>query len=844
MAEKPGLMLAGLHLFTLSSFAVAQPLLDLISRNLQFLIAHKLTTLEILLLLGFLLLIVPLPFLLLSLAGRLFHRKSGFGSLQGLAVCLLTSALLLQVSKRIWEGPGTLLVTVAVASGLIFSIGYLRLSLIRQFVSWLTPGLLFFPVWFLSGTAVLEVASVDKALTVPRLEPHSTTPILMVVFDQLPLVSLLDNEGQIDPIRYPNFSKLAGDSIWYRNATAVSDRTGWALPALLTGNYPDPKKLPVSEHHPNNLLTLFSQSHQVYSFEPITRLCPTELCSRLDQPRGSRTALLLADLWILYLHLLLPSELAESLPPADQSWKDLAEGASKAWKDLWIEWRDRDRLESALSVITSIQSQEDRPPLYFLHFLLPHEPYLYLPSGKLYAALPDLGGLLAREKWSDKEASVNLGYQRHLLQVGAVDRLLGLFLEQTREAKLYDRSLIVVTSDHGASFRPKDSFKHPTDTNFPDILSVPLLVKPPLGRFAPGVRDHQLETIDILPTLAQYVGVRLPVEIDGVSALDPENPGRTDKTIFFAGALRRGSYPSQRVMEGTRQSVARKLQLFGSRDQSPSTTSADGFKMAGRRPDEIGVGERSPDTAWLDLPALYDGVDPTSNFVPAQITGYLQSHQPGRPAAALALAINGIVRATTRVEFQPSESTSPWSVIVSEDSFRSGRNLIEIFTIESIRGTPSLRLAYRSQGNPSLPNFGVKTIGSIWGLEDSGFYDQERWAGKLVRWTDGKASVTVARERLGFTPAFVEIGLLKAGPRGSKLTVLSCGEPIFEGRIGPGAWQMSLKLQHCSPQAEEFRISILSDTFNPSEVSANSTDTRQLGVAVESIVFPITSSRD
>ena len=58
MAEKPGLMLAGLHLFTLSSFAVAQPLLDLISRNLQFLIAHKLTTLEILLLLGFLLLIV------------------------------------------------------------------------------------------------------------------------------------------------------------------------------------------------------------------------------------------------------------------------------------------------------------------------------------------------------------------------------------------------------------------------------------------------------------------------------------------------------------------------------------------------------------------------------------------------------------------------------------------------------------------------------------------------------------------------------------------------------------------------------------------------------------------
>ena len=837
MARKPGRTLAGLHLFTLSSFAVAQPLLDLISRNLQFLIAHKLTTLEIVLLLGFLILVVPLPFLLLSLAGRLPDRRSGFRWLQGLAVCLLTSAFLLQVCKRVWEGPGALLLVTALAADLIFSIGYVRLPLVRQFVTWLTPGILLFPIWFLFGSSALEIATAEGAPTVPKLESHSTTPILMVVFDQLPLVSLLDEEGQIDPIRYPNFSELVGDSVWYRNATAVSERTGWALPALLTGNYPDPEKLPVYEHHPTNLLTLFSQSHQVYTFEPITSLCPAELCSQPDQPRGSRTALLLTDLGILYLHLLLPSDLAESLPPADQSWKDLAEGASKAWKDQWIEWRDCDRLKSALSVIDSIEPEANRPPLYFLHFLLPHEPYLYLPSGKLYAALPDLGGLLAREKWSAEEAVVNLAYQRHLLQVGTADRLLGQFLERTRAARLYDRSLIVVTSDHGASFRPKDSFKHPTDTNFPDILPVPLLVKPPVGSFAPGVRDQHLETIDILPTLAQYVGVSLPVEIDGASALDPENRGKTDKTIFFGGALRRGSYPSRRVTEGTRQSVARKVRLFGSRDQGPLTTSADGIEMAGLRPEEIGVVGRSPDAAWLDLPALYDRVDPASDFVPAQVTGYLQSNQRGQPAKALALAINGVVRATTRVEFHPSEYTSPWSVIVSEDSCRSGRNLVEIFTIDSIQGSPSLRLAYRSQGSPTLPNFGVKTTTSVWGLEDSGFYDQERWSGKLVRWTDGKARVTVSRRRLGFAPASVEIRLVLTGPRGSKLTVLSCAESIFEGRIGPGAWHKSLELRHCSPPADELQISLLSDTFVPREVLPNSTDTRRLGVAVESIVF-------
>ncbi len=837
MARKPGLTLAGLHLFTLSSYAVAQPLLDLISKNLQFLVAHKLTPVEIVLLLGFLILVVPLPFLLLSLTGQLVDRRSSYRWLQGLAVCLLTSAFLLQASKRIWEGPGALLIVVAVMASLIFSISYVRLPLIRQFVTWLTPGLLLFPVWFLFRSSALEVATADGTLTVPSLESHSTTPILMVVFDQLPLVSLLDEEGQIDPVRYPSFSELARDSVWYRNATAVSDRTGWALPALLTGNYPDPEKLPVYEHHPNNLLTLFSQSHQVYTFEPITSLCPAELCSRLDQLRGSRATLLLTDLGILYLHLLLPAKMAESLPPADQSWKDLAEGASKAWKDQWIEWRDRDRLQSALSAIDSIQPEGDRPPIYFLHILLPHEPYLYLPSGKQYAALPHLGGLLAGEKWSSKEASVKLAYQRHLLQVGTVDRLLGRFLEQTRAAKLYDRSLIVVTSDHGASFRPGDSFKHPTDTNFPDILPVPLLVKPPAGSFAPGVRDRHLETIDILPTLAQYVGGRLPVAIDGTSALETQNPERTRKTIFFAGALRRDSYPVQQVTEGTHQSAARKVDLFGSRDQGLLATSAAGFEMIGLRPEEIGVAGRSTDAAWLDLPALYDRVDPASDFVPAQVTGYLQSNPERRRTEGLALAINGIIRATTRLELEPSENTSLWSVIVSEDSFHSGRNLIEVFTIDSIQGSPSLRLAYRSQGSPSPPNFGVKTTASVWGLKDSGFYDQERWLGRLVRWTDGKASVTVSRKRLGFAPASVKIRLARGGPRGSRLTVLSCGRPIHEEQIGPGVWTKSLGLLHCSPQADEVQISLLSETFVPHEVLPDSRDTRQLGVAVESIVF-------
>ena len=42
------------------------------------------------------------------------------------------------------------------------------------------------------------------------------------------------------------------------------------------------------------------------------------------------------------------------------------------------------------------------------------------------------------------------GYQRYLLQLGFVDQLIGRLMDRLREEHLYDRSLIVVTADHGS----------------------------------------------------------------------------------------------------------------------------------------------------------------------------------------------------------------------------------------------------------------------------------------------------------------------------------------------------------------------------------------------------------
>ena len=59
--------------------------------------------------------------------------------------------------------------------------------------------------------------------------------MVLIVFDELPLAALLNERGQIDAKRFPNFAALARDSDWFRNAVTVADTTEQAVPAIFSG---------------------------------------------------------------------------------------------------------------------------------------------------------------------------------------------------------------------------------------------------------------------------------------------------------------------------------------------------------------------------------------------------------------------------------------------------------------------------------------------------------------------------------------------------------------------------------------------------------------------------------
>ena len=92
------------------------------------------------------------------------------------------------------------------------AVGWLRFRPARTFFTILSPAVFVVPVLLLVSSGVRSATW--NSTSSPNAAVTGSTPVVVVVFDELPLASLLDAEGRLDPVRYPNFAALAGEGIW------------------------------------------------------------------------------------------------------------------------------------------------------------------------------------------------------------------------------------------------------------------------------------------------------------------------------------------------------------------------------------------------------------------------------------------------------------------------------------------------------------------------------------------------------------------------------------------------------------------------------------------------------
>jgi hypothetical protein len=316
-------------------------------------------------------------------------------------------------------------------------------------------------------------------------------------------------------------------------------------------------------------------------------------------------------------------------------------------------------------MIRAVGRESSKPPLLFLHTSIPHVPWHYLPDGRQYTVIgPSMPGV-TEGRWVGPQWLADQSYQRHLVQSQFADRLLGRLMDRLKAADLYDRALIVVTADHGVSFRSGDRRRRPTPTNVHDVANMPLFVKAPEQREG-RVVDGVARTIDVLPTIARELGIRLRDEVDGVplgtrgddpaTEIDVPDSWELGTTTTFGTFLRERE-----------ERRAHEKALLAAADYDP-------FRM-GPRPDLIGRrGVGSTVRFRLDDPAAYEDVSPDAPVLPAYVTGKVSGLRSG---AELAVTVNGRIAATTRLVGRR------FGALVSTDAFRIGANRVGVVEIGS-----------------------------------------------------------------------------------------------------------------------------------------------------------------
>jgi sulfatase-like protein len=677
------------HLAVLSTFALAQPLFDLLGQNPEFFAARGAPALDIL---SFSLLVVVAPpalLLAVELLGGLVHARLR-QALHLTFIAVLVALVAVQALKKAIDAADLPLIVLAAVAGILAATAYARSEPVRSFMSVLSPAPIVFLALFLFVSPVSKLAFPSEA-SAKSVGGVARAPIVMVLLDELPTESLMTDRRRVDPVRYPAFAELAKDATWFRNAYAVYDSTERAQPAIMDGNYPEKDKLPTSADHPNSIFSLFAKTHRMNVSEEATSVCSRDLCKdeRLDEPYRDRMRSLGKDLGLVWLHVVSPPDIESELPSVSENWGNFggeapAGGGAAAPGDQPNTRANlnRNRNKRFQAWIARVQPSH-RPGLNFKHSLLPHVPWQYLPSGKQYrrTARDPIPGLSSYAY--DDQGQLDSLYQRHLLQLGFTDRELGALLRKLKRTGLYDEALVVVAADHGVAFdRGERDRRTVTRKNLAEIVPIPLFVKAP-GQEEGGVDEAYVETVDILPTIFDVLDVDPRVRMDGKSAFSPEVQRRRGVRVLERGTFEEIRVSSKEYERRKRAVLEKKLRLFGVGSDGPERLFRIGPnpELLGRAVGSLTVSEGAG--ADFVAPGEYRNVDLRSPTVPTHVTGFLHGTPPGRD---LAIAVNGTIRAVSRSFRLVNRDGVLFAAMVPESSFRQGANRVEVFEVTDAGG--------------------------------------------------------------------------------------------------------------------------------------------------------------
>ena len=330
----------------------------------------------------------------------------------------------------------------------------------------------------------------------------------------------------------PSLSKLAEDSFVFENAYTVATNSGPSHATLLTGLYPAQHGLMdngqrILAEVPTLAETLHQTGYDTAGFVGYFAL-------------GEESGLAKGFEKFEY-HPIASHDHDDKKPEDDLKGFEAVTG----WLKSWIQ-----------------KPVESRSPFFlWMHVQNIHESYDPAPPyNSMFGKAPDIQTLAGFEGEFDMRCANDLAkawragilpphFKQKVVdlydgEIRLVDDQLGRIFDTLKSMKAYDDTIIVIVSDHGEilfELYENDFYKKGPghSARYSDTsIQVPLILKPAVLHQLEKTRNiaQMVSTIDMVPTLLELLGLRIPEYLSGeswVSTMRREGSEATHKKIFF-----------------------------------------------------------------------------------------------------------------------------------------------------------------------------------------------------------------------------------------------------------------------------------------------------------------------
>jgi arylsulfatase A-like enzyme len=196
-----------------------------------------------------------------------------------------------------------------------------------------------------------------------------------------------------------------------------------------------------------------------------------------------------------------------------------------------------------------LEKHKDKPFFLFIHTYEPHTPYTnhYFTQGMNHGRIGDvfkIGHLknLRSGQLTLTEAEKQYIHALYEGDIHSADRYVGEFLAFLKKIGLHNKTVVVVTSDHGEELgEHSDRYIYRHGSSLKDTqLMVPLVIYDPTRKFAVTQVSAQVRLVDVLPTVADLLGVEISYPTAGRSLMDFMTNKETSNRVAISGQTKKG----------------------------------------------------------------------------------------------------------------------------------------------------------------------------------------------------------------------------------------------------------------------------------------------------------------